>query len=104
MNWRQGKGGKDGLLLVGGDPSSGQRGGDAASSCSGREANPVLAGPAAQFVVGSVALKSGGVRASLPLQHVALHHRPGLYKYLAWVNFATSGVFGWVTAHNVGVR
>ena len=77
---------------------------DAASSWSGREANPVLAGPAAQFGVGSVALKSGLVRASLLLQHVALHHHPGLYKRLAWMNFATSGVLGGVTVHNMGVR
>jgi hypothetical protein len=77
---------------------------DAASSWSGREANPVLAGPAAQFGLGSVALKSGLVGGSLLLQHVALHYRPGLYKRLAWMNFATSGVLGGVTAHNVGVR
>ena len=77
---------------------------DAASSWSGREANPVLAGPAAQFGVGSVAVKSGLVGASLLLQHVALHHNPGLYKRLAWMNFATAGVLGGVTAHNVGVR
>ena len=77
---------------------------DALSSWSGREANPVLAGPGAQFGVGSVALKSGLVGASLLLQHVALHHRPGLYKRLAWMNFATSGVLGGVAAHNAGVR
>ena len=77
---------------------------DAVSSWSGREANPVLAGPGAQFGVGSVALKSGLVGASLLLQNVALHHHPGLYKRLAWMNFATAGVLGGVTAHNVGVR
>jgi len=77
---------------------------DAASSWSGREANPVLAGPAAQFGVGSVALKSGLVGAPLLLQHVALHHNPGLYKRLAWMNFATSGILGGVTAHNMSVR
>jgi hypothetical protein len=77
---------------------------DAASSWSSREANPVLAGPAAQFGVGSVALKSRLVGASLLLPHVAFHHRRGLYKRLAWMNFATSGVLGGLTAHNVGVR
>ena len=73
---------------------------DVASSWHQTEANPVLGGRTSQFGVGSVAIKSGFVGTSLLIQHVALRHRPDLYKRMAWLNFATSGALGAVAAHN----
>jgi hypothetical protein len=77
---------------------------DVASSWSQQEANPVVAGGGSQFGVTSVAIKSGFVATSLVIQHIALRHRPDLYKRLAWLNFGTAGVLGGVAGHNMGVR
>lgn len=77
---------------------------DVASSWSQQEANPLLAGGGARFGATSVAIKTGFVATSLVIQHVALRHRPDLYKKLAWLNFATSGVLGGVAKYNMGVR
>jgi hypothetical protein len=77
---------------------------DVASSWSQQEANPVVAGGGSQFGVTSVAIKSGFVATSLVIQHIALRHRPDLYKKLAWLNFGTAGVLGGVAGHNMGVR
>src|SRR6266853_1402327 len=76
---------------------------DVASSWNALEANRVVAGPGSQFGFTSVAIKSGFVATSLLIQHVALRHRPDLYKKLAWMNFVTSGVLGGVASRNVGV-
>lgn len=77
---------------------------DAASSWSQQEANPVVAGGGAQFGATSIAIKSGFVATSLVIQHIALRHRPDLYKKLAWLNFGTAGVLGGVAHYNMGVR
>ena len=77
---------------------------DAASSWSQQEANPLVAGGRAQFGASSVAIKSGFVATSLVIQHIALRHRPDLYKKLAWLNFGTAGVLGGVARYNMGVR
>ena len=77
---------------------------DVASSWNALEANRVVAGPGTQFGYTSVAIKSGFVATSLLIQHLALRHRPDLYKKLAWMNFVTSGVLGGVATHNMGVR
>ena len=77
---------------------------DVASSWRNTEANPVIAAPAAQFGLTSVAIKSGFVGASLVLQHVVLRHRPDAAKRLAWMNFVSSGVLGGVAAHNIRLR
>lgn len=77
---------------------------DVASSWRQPEANSVLAGRSGQFGATSVALKSGFVGTSLLLQHVILRHRPDLYKRMAWMNFATTGVLGATAAHNVSIR
>ena len=77
---------------------------DAASSWRQQEANPFVAGSGTQFGGTSIAIKSGFVATSLILQHVALRHRPDLYKRLAWINFATTGAFGGVVAHNMSIR
>jgi hypothetical protein len=77
---------------------------DVASSWRGREANPLVAGPNAQFGLTSVAIKSGFVGASLLIQHTVLRHRPDLTKRLAWMNFGTAGVLGGVATRNTGVH
>jgi len=77
---------------------------DVASSWSQQEANPVIAGGGAQFGASSVAIKTGFVAASLVIQHVALRHRPDLYKRLSWLNFGTAGVLGGVANYNMRVR
>jgi hypothetical protein len=77
---------------------------DAASSWSQLEANPVVSGGGAQFGATSVAIKTGFVATSLLVQHIALRHRPDLYKKLAWMNFGTAGVLGGVAKYNMGVR
>ena len=77
---------------------------DVASSWSQQEANPLVAGGGAQFGTTSVAIKTGFVATSLLIQHVALRHRPDLYKKLAWMNFGTAGVLGGVAKYNMGVR
>ena len=77
---------------------------DVASSWHQTEANPVLGGKSSQFGVTSVAIKSGFVGTSLLIQHVALRHRPDLYKKMAWLNFATSGALGAVAAHNMSMQ
>lgn len=77
---------------------------DAASSWNGLEGNPLLARPGTRFGASSVAIKSGFVGASLLLQHFALRHHPGLYKRMAWINFAASGALGGVAAHNFSIR
>ncbi len=77
---------------------------DIATSWSGMEANPVVAGGRSQFGATSVAIKSGFVGASLLIQHVVLRHRPDLHRQMAWMNFATSGVLGGVAAHNASLR
>ncbi len=77
---------------------------DTVSSWKGIEANPVVGGSGSQFGYTSMAIKSGLVATSLVIQHVALRHRPDLYKKMAWLNFATSGVLGAVAVHNVEVR
>ena len=76
---------------------------DAASSWN-QEASPVLGASGAQFGVTSIAIKSGFPEASLPIQHIALRHRPDLYKKLAWINFGTADVLGGVAEYNLGVR
>jgi hypothetical protein len=77
---------------------------DVASSWSQQEANPVIAGGGAQFGASSMAIKTGFVAASLVIQHVALRHRPDLYKKLSWLNFGTAGVLGGVANYNMRVR
>jgi len=77
---------------------------DVASSWSQQEANPVIAGGGAQFGATSMAIKTGFVAASLVIQHVALRHRPDLYKKLSWLNFGTAGVLGGVANYNMRVR
>ena len=77
---------------------------DAASSWRNQEANPLVAGSGSQFGFTSIAIKSGFVATSLLIQHVALRHRPDLYKKLGWMNFATAGVLGGVAKYNLGVR
>ncbi len=77
---------------------------DATSSWQNREANPLVAGPTAQFGMTSVAIKSGFVGVSLLMQHFVLRHNPGAAKRLAWMNFATSGVLGGVALHNASLR
>ena len=77
---------------------------DVASSWSKQEANPVVAGGGSQFGVTSIAIKSGFVATSLVIQHLALRHRPDLYKKLAWLNFGTAGVLGGVAHYNSGLR
>ena len=77
---------------------------DVASSWRQQEANPVVAGGGAQFGATSVVIKSGLVATSLVIQHIALGHRPDLYKKLAWLNFATAGVLGGAAKYNMGVR
>jgi hypothetical protein len=77
---------------------------DVASSWSQLEANPVVSGGGAQFGATSVAIKTGFVATSLLVQHIALRHRPDLYKKLAWMNFGTAGVLGGVAKYNMGVR
>jgi hypothetical protein len=77
---------------------------DAATSWRSQEANPVVAGTGTQFGVTSVAIKSGFVGASLLIQHLALRHRPDLYKRLAWMNLITSGAFAGIASHNMSVR
>ena len=77
---------------------------DVASSWSQQEANPLVAGGGAQFGTTSVAIKTGFVATSLLIQHIALRHRPDLYKKLAWMNFGTAGVLGGVAKYNMGVR
>jgi hypothetical protein len=77
---------------------------DIASSWSQQEANPVVAGGGTQFGVTSIAIKSGFVATSLVIQHIALRHRPDLYKKLAWLNFGTAGVLGGVAKCNSGLR
>src|SRR5258706_15785132 len=77
---------------------------DVASSWRNQEANPFLSGSGGQFGATSIAIKSGFVATSLLIQHVALRHRPDLYKKLAWLNFGTAGVFGGVAKYNMGVR
>lgn len=77
---------------------------DIASSWSLQEGNPVVAGGGSQFGVTSVAIKSGFVATSLVIQHIALRHRPDLYKKLAWLNFGTAGVLGGVAHYNSGLR
>ena len=64
----------------------------------------MVAGGGSQFGVTSVAIKSGFVATSLVIQHIALRHRPDLYKKLAWLNFGTAGVLGGVAGHNMRVR
>ena len=77
---------------------------DVASSWSQQEANPLVAGGGAQFGATSIAIKSGFVATSLLIQHIALRHRPDLYKKLAWLNFGTAGVLGGVARYNMGLR
>ena len=77
---------------------------DVASSWSQQEANPVVSGGGAQFGVTSAAIKTGFVATSLLVQHIALRHRPDLYKKLSWMNFGTAGVLGGVAKYNMGVR
>lgn len=77
---------------------------DAASSWKLHEQNPVVAGGGSQFGLTSIAIKSGFVASSLLVQHVVLRHRPDLYKKLAWVNFATGGVFAGVARYNMSLR
>ena len=77
---------------------------DVASSWSQQEANPVVSGGGAQFGATSVAIKTGFVATSLLVQHIALRHRPDLYKKLAWMNFGTAGVLGGVAKYNMGQR
>ena len=77
---------------------------DVASSWSQQEANPLVSGGGAQFGTTSVAIKTGFVATSLLIQHIALRHRPDLYKKLAWMNFGTAGVLGGVAKYNMGVR
>jgi len=77
---------------------------DVASSWSQQEANPVISGGGARFGATSVAIKTGFVATSLLVQHIALRHRPDLYKKLAWMNFGTAGVLGGVAKYNMGVR
>ena len=77
---------------------------DVASSWSQQEANPFVAGGGSQFGIRSVAIKTGFVATSLLIQHIALRHRPDLYKKLAWMNFVTSGVLGGVAKSNMDLR
>ena len=77
---------------------------DVASSWSKQEANPVIGGGGAQFGASSMAIKTGFVAASLVIQHVALRHRPDLYKKLSWLNFGTAGVLGGVSNYNMRMR
>jgi len=77
---------------------------DVASSWNYHEANPVLGGSGAQFGTTSIAIKSGFVAGSLLIQHVALRHRPDLYKKMAWFNFGTAGALGGVAKYNLSVR
>ncbi len=77
---------------------------DAATSWRALEANRALAGNGSQFGVASLAIKSGFVGTSLLIQHIALRHRPDMYKHMAWMNFITAGVLGGVASHNVSVR
>jgi len=77
---------------------------DVASSWHQQEANPLVAGGGAQFGVTSIAIKSGFVATSLVIQHIALRHRPDLYRKLAWLNFGTAGVLGGVAKYNMGLR
>lgn len=77
---------------------------DAATSWRAQEANRALAGNGGQFGVASLAIKSGFVGTSLLIQHIALRHRPDMYKRMAWMNFITAGVLGGVASHNMNVR
>lgn len=77
---------------------------DAATSWRAQEANPVVSGSGSQFGVASLAIKSGFVGTSLLIQHIALRHRPDLYKRMAWMNFITAGALGGVASHNMNVR
>jgi len=77
---------------------------DIASSWHRPEANPLLATPGAKFDVGSVALKSGFIGASLVIEYWALRHNRHLYKGLAWMNYAVAGGLGVVVEHNVNVK
>ena len=77
---------------------------DLVSSWGNLESNPVVGAQGPEFGVTAMAIKSGFVAASLVIQHVVLRHRPDLYKKLAWLNFATSGVLGAAATHNVTVR
>jgi len=77
---------------------------DVATSWSQQEANPVIARGGAEFGATSMAIKTGFVAASLVIQHVALRHRPDLYRKLAWLNFGTAGVLGGVANYNMRVR
>jgi hypothetical protein len=77
---------------------------DAASSWSQQEANPLVSGGGTQFGTTSMAIKTGFVATSLLIQHIALRHRPDLYKKLAWMNFGTAGVLGGAAKYNMGVR
>ena len=77
---------------------------DAATSWRAQEANRVVAGNGSQFGAASLAIKSGFVGASLLIQHIALRHRPDLYKRMAWMNIITAGALGGVASHNMNVR
>jgi hypothetical protein len=77
---------------------------DAASSWSQQEANPAVVRGGAQFGATSIAIKSRFAATSLVIQHIALRHRPDLYKKLAWLNFGTAGVLGGVAHYNMRVR
>jgi hypothetical protein len=77
---------------------------DVASSWNQQEANPLVSGGGTQFGTTSVAIKTGFVATSLLIQHIALRHRPDLYKKLAWMNFGTAGILGGVAKYNMGVR
>jgi hypothetical protein len=64
----------------------------------------VIAGGGVRFGTASVAIKTGFVLGSLVIQHVALSHRPDLYRKLSWLNFASAGVLGGVANYNMGVK
>src|SRR5712672_1408217 len=98
--------GKSGRTLYGWSVAAvlGANAADAATSWRAQEANSVVAGNGSQFGVASVAIKSGFVGASLLIQHIALRHRPDLYKRMAWMNIITAGALGGVASHNMNVR
>jgi hypothetical protein len=77
---------------------------DAVTSWQLHEANPLIAGPSSKFGMTSLAIKTGFVATSLILQHVALRHRPDLYRRLAWTNFITAGAIGGAASYNAGLH
>jgi hypothetical protein len=74
---------------------------DTFSSWHHPEANLFLANPGTNFDGRSVALKSAFIGASFLIEHWALKHNTGLYRPLAWLNFAIGGALGGVAAHNM---